>query len=435
MSLFKNLRKKTAVLASVFSLIYVSYGNSQTISYEGIVANVNGDIITALDLSDRVNLAIFSAGGNVNPDFIDKISQEVLREMITERIKWKCCRKYFPKQDLVSKEEVMEYFENLAGQHHMSAQEFENFLKNNGISKDLLLAQIKVNLSWMEYIKARYGKYASISDSELSRIMQDIKDRTDQEAYFVYKMFFPVNNSNQEKEVAARAQNIYNLLIQGTSFASLAQNFSKSPNAGKGGELGWIYKQQVSSEEYKALSEMRPGQYKIVRNPHGYVLLYLRDKRAAGLSSFTNIKFVQVMVPFGEANTEDSIKHITDFAMDMKKESASCSEFIKKAQESGFMAVSDSNEAILESIEPSYRDILIGIPAGGISNPIRTENGLIFFCVLNRQSEKIKAPTEDDIRTQKINERFEVFSERELRELKQSGDITLYGKYKGLTIL
>ena len=70
MSLFKNLRKKTAVLASVFSLIYVSYGNSQTISYEGIVANVNGDIITALDLSDRVNLAIFSAGGNVNPDHI-----------------------------------------------------------------------------------------------------------------------------------------------------------------------------------------------------------------------------------------------------------------------------------------------------------------------------------------------------------------------------
>ena len=434
-----NLKKTTAALASVLSLCAVSAStdDNKLSIYEGIVATVNGEIITGVDLENRIKLALFSLGENAGANLRDKIEREVLSEMISEKLKWKCCKKFEQKeQTWVSEKEVENYFAEIAEQQNMSPEGLKQILKQRGIPKETLLDQITVNLSWMEYIRARYAKSTTISDSEIKRTMQEIRDRTNQKSFFVYKMFFPVNSPKEEVEVYTRVRNIFNMLNGGANFASLARQFSKSPDSGKGGELGWIYKGQVSKEEYEALSQMTLGNYKTVRTNHGYVILYLKDKRDAGLGSFTRVEFAQVIIPFGEGQSSEAVNQITEFAVGMKKDAHNnCHEFIKKAKASGVMAVSESTKAILESINPSFRKILANVPAGGVSSPVKTESGLVFFCMFKKQTEKVKEPTEEDIRNRKMGEKLEIFAEREIQNLKKIGEITLAEKYKKMNII
>ena len=431
----KTFYKKLAVAFFPVLALFQSVEASAS-SYEGVVAIVNDELITEFDLESRINLALFALGNNINQQMKERITRDVLTEMIIERLKWTCCKKYEQKEPWVSQEEVEEYFVNVAKQRGISPEELENQMRSRGISKEIFLEQIKIDLSWREYIRARYGKNANVSDVELKTLMRDMKDRVNQPSYYVLKMFFPVNNQNEQKKVEERVQKISGMLSQGANFGALARQFSKGSAASNGGDLGWVFKSQVSQEEYNALSQMTAGSHRVVRTARGYSILLLRDKREAGLGSFTTIEFRQVVVPFGEAKTPESERDITEYATKLKNDAAgNCYTFLKLAKESDFMGISDTTQAVLESINPAFRKIIGNTPAGGISAPIKTDEGLIFFCVLNKRSEQIKEPTKDDIKNQKIAERLETFSERELQNLKKAGEIELSEKYRELNIL
>ncbi|MDR0968199.1 MAG: peptidylprolyl isomerase [Holosporaceae bacterium] len=404
--------------------------NKQAQEYDGIVAVVNDDIITASDLEERLRLTLFSSGGEVASELKSRILREVLKEMIAEKLKWQCASKYSPKGGWISEEAVKASFDDIAKRNGMTHDEFCNLLKNKKINKDVLLKQIQINLSWIAYVNARFGKFINISQSEMNRTMAEIKEKRDQESYYVRRMFFPVSDPKNESEVLARVNNLYHMLERGADFGNLARQFSQSPEASKGGEMGWVFQGQLSSEENSALGKMQIGKRAIVRTSRGYAILFLQDKKEAGLSSFTTLKIAQVVIPFRGPNPpKEEVDQLRDFALELKKSSRSCHEFMAKAKESGFCGVSDSASVNLESMAPEFRTALSSLQAGGIGNPIVTPNGLIVICVLDRKTQKIPELTREEVMAQKTNERLSVFADRETRDLGKRAVIAVNEKY------
>jgi peptidyl-prolyl cis-trans isomerase SurA len=239
-------------------------------------------------------------------------------------------------------------------------------------------------------------------------------------------MFFPVSDSKNESVVSSRVNSIMQMLSNGANFNNLARQFSQSADAGKGGEIGWILHGRLSPEENAALQKMPVGGRAAIRNSRGYVILFLRDKKEAGLSSFTTLRFVQVVVPFRESKlTKEELRHIDNFLIDMKKSSSGCQDFIKKARESGICAITDPIEIVLEETQPQFRSMLATLPAGSVGNPIETPNGVVVICMLNRKTQEIPEPTREDIRAEKINERLSVFADREVQDLRKKADIKM----------
>ena len=95
-------------------------------------------------------------------------------------------------------------------------------------------------------------------------------------------------------------------------------------------------------------------------------------------------------------------------------------------KESGFCGVSDKINLVLEDIQPNLRSALINVGKGQISTPIHTREGLIVVCVLDRNVQSIKEPTSDDIKSQKSNEKLNMFSEQELSNLRKKADIKIF---------
>lgn len=393
----------------------------QPIKYEGIVAIVNGNIITSLDLDDQVKMAILSSGMKDSAE----LRREILKSMITEEIKWGLLKKFADKVDWVSENDIEDSFASIAKRNNMSSESFSKLLVSKGINLKAFKHSIRVNLSWIEYVKAKYGKNVNITERELVATLDGIKENKKKESFLVSRMFFPVTDSSSVKAVKDRAYTINHMLAQNARFGELARKFSKSPDARNGGDLGWIYEGQLSREEYSALESMKVGESRVVQNSRGFYVLQLRDKREAGKDSITHLRFIQVGVPRPEyANGQDTRSLINQ----LRSRYSNAKAFIDQARTIGCF-VSDPLSGILEAMAPEVRKAVEHCPVNGLSRIVSNEQALFVFCVLDRREEKIPEPTLDDIRNQKINEKFSIFSDKELSELKKRADIKLDKRY------
>jgi peptidyl-prolyl cis-trans isomerase SurA len=398
--------------------------------YDGIVAVVNEDIITAQDLEERVRLMLFSIGEENSSKLTAQVTQEVLKEMIQEHLKWQCAKKFAPPGGWTSEENVKGAFGDIAKRNNLNYDGLCNLLKNKKIRADALLQQIRTNLAWIAYVNARFGKFVNISESEMKKTISQIKERENQESYYVYRMFFPVSDTKNEASVSSQVSNIIQLLKKGADFRELARQLSKSPDASKGGEIGWVSPGQLSAEENSELQRMSAGNFSVVRNSRGYVVLFLRNKKEAGMQKFTVIKFVQVVVPFQEPNpNRDEIKAVTDYLAEIKRKSRNCHDFINQVKNSGFCAISPPSTVALEDVQPEFRAALAPLSTGSIGNPITTPHSIVVICMLDRKIEKIPEPTSNDIMAQKTNERLSVFADRELQDLHKKSTIKINEKY------
>ncbi|MDR0753520.1 MAG: peptidylprolyl isomerase, partial [Holosporaceae bacterium] len=327
---------------SFFSCLGKPVQNSNLMEYDGIIAVVNDDIITSRDLEERVRLTLFSVGSDASPELKAQISGEVLREMIQEKLRWQCARKYTPKGGWVTDDAVKSTFANIAKRNSLDYDGFCKLLESKHIDKNILLKQIRVNLSWMAYINARFGKFINISESETNRTAAEMKEKQDKETYYVHRMFFPVSDPKNEGGVLSHVNNLMHMLSKGADFNNLARQFSQGADASKGGEIGWVFPGQLSPEENSALGKMSIGERIIVRNSRGYVILFLKDKKEAGLKSFTILRFVQVVIPFREPNpSKEDIEQLAGYLVNLKRNSKNCLEFIKDAKNSGLCAASN----------------------------------------------------------------------------------------------
>jgi peptidyl-prolyl cis-trans isomerase SurA len=401
-----------------------------SLEYDGIIAVVNGDIITFSDLESRVNMIVFSTGGNVSGELKAKISREVLREMVQETLKWQCAKKYEPAGGWVPQEAIQSTFSDIAKRNDMNAEEFKALLVRHRVDPNILFRQIKINLSWIEYIKARFGKFINISESEMSRTVAEIKEKENKESYFVYRMFFPVSNPSDESKVLKHVTNLSQMLSRGADFVSVARQFSQSSNVGKGDDVTWVLQGQLSEEEDAALAKMATGTHTVVRNSRGYAILFLKDKREAGARAFTELKVVQIVAPFStQTPSADEVEKLKNYINDMKKTSHNCREIIKIAKESGFCGVSNAVTTTLDSMAQDFRKVISKISTDMTSEPIITPVGIAVVCLLDKQIHQVKEPSRDDLKIQKMNERLSVFADRESQDFKKKAYIKIDEKY------
>lgn len=396
--------------------------------YIGIVANVNNQIITHKDLEEFMNLMelLTNARGGQRRNI--QLEREALRELTNQYLKDQHLEKFakFMKKEWVSDQEVSEAFADVAKRMDTTPKSLERLLASRKIKKETLLKKIRVDFGWEAYVGARYRKDVKISDKEADRTAEEVKKKIVGEAFLVSKMFFPITTPSTESVVAARVNNVVQLLNRGANFSNVARQFA---NASNGGELGWVFDGQLSKAEMDVLRKMPVGSRKVVKTDRGYSVLLLREKKEAGPRTYSDIKFKQVVYPYEKKPRDNVLKELLDYTAELKKASADCYDFMKKAKDSGVMVVSDEFSGTLEAMVDEYRKIIAKVQVGGISTPIVTDNGIIFVCLIGKKTKKINPPSANDIKNQKISERLTSLAERELRMLVNKASIRINHKY------
>ena len=422
---------KKAQIGKVAKNVVGVESESQFDWYDGIIAIVNGDIITAVDLNERLRLAVFSLGGSLSKEQKNSLCTQVLKEMIEEKLKEQCVKKFAPKGGWISKEALDQSLVQIAERNNMTFASFLELLKSKGIRREVLVNQVRGAMAWVEYIRARFGRRSNLSSAEIKKATEEMNEKLMKESFHIGRMFFPVLKRSDAASVLAHVTNLYKMLENGADFASMARQFSKSPDANRGGELGWIFEGQLSPVEMNALREMNVGSYKIVKNNKGYVILHLKNRKAKGMRSFTDLQFYQVVVSFADGKPpKEHLDQLLSYLRDMKAKSKDYKEFMREAKKTGFIGVADDiSSSVLEALQQPFRNIMEKLPVGGISDPIVMDGGVIVFCVADKKVNTMKTFTEDDIRMQKTEEQLGAAARNELDSLKRKAYISVNKKY------
>jgi peptidyl-prolyl cis-trans isomerase SurA len=125
-----------------------------------VVAKVNGEPITALDISERIKLQRGAGKQNVT-------QQDALEEMIEVRLKLQMAQRANINP---TDAEVARAFAGMAQRAGRTSSQFEQALGQGGIDVARLKARIKADLAWQQYIQANASNVV-IRDADLVAAM------------------------------------------------------------------------------------------------------------------------------------------------------------------------------------------------------------------------------------------------------------------------
>ncbi|MCK6418759.1 MAG: peptidylprolyl isomerase [Alphaproteobacteria bacterium] len=268
----------------------------QAANSAAIAAVVNADAISVSDVHDRMHMLIVSSGLPQTPEFKEKMYPQVLNALIDEQLKLQEAGK----QDItISDKEIEAGFEDIAKQNNLPIPQFEAMIKNAGINRKTMEAQIRAQLSWNKIIQKRIRPQVNISESDIDTYLERLEQNAGKTQYLVGEIYLPVDSPGNEQEVKALADRLSSEIRGGkVPFPRVAQQFSQAPGAAQGGALGWIQEGQLEPELDETLRTLQPNNVSNpIRTADGYNLLFLREVRALTPENLPNRE--QVMQRLG----------------------------------------------------------------------------------------------------------------------------------------
>lgn len=240
-------------------------------------AVVNDDIISVLDLAMRMKLAMVAAGIEDTPEVRRRLTPQVLRSLIDERLQLQEATRL---DIAITDDQVAAALEQIAGQNSMTEGQFLTMLRNRGVIPTTLIEQIRAQIAWRAVVARRIRPNVVIAPEEVEEVVNRLSARRGSIERRVAEIFIPVETAAKEAEGLANANRLLVELQRGANFAGLARQFSQSGTASLGGDLGWVPDGELDPELTAVLSQMGPGEVsRPIRTLTGFYILLLRDMR------------------------------------------------------------------------------------------------------------------------------------------------------------
>ncbi len=308
---------------SRFAIILVSLGTLLAASGchrspgADVVATVDGKEIMRVDLEKQFKLNLGNAPQPPSPVQADLDRLTTLRDMIEQEIYAERAAKL---NLTASDEDVNAKLTDIKGL--MTQEEFDNQLKQRGMTLDDLKTQIRRSLTQTKLLNKEIVSKINITDAEISdfynahkadfnnieptvRLAQiQVTGAASQQANLPQARHTP-SEADARKEI----ESIRDRLLAGEDFGTLASQFSEnSTTASNGGDMGPIPESRLKAAEpevYNAVTALRPGQVtpplpvydrndssrKIV----GYQIYKLLERESAGQRDLKDPRVQQII--------------------------------------------------------------------------------------------------------------------------------------------
>lgn len=397
-----------------------------------IAAVVNDEMISVYDLNMRLSLVVALSGLPNTLETRQRLGPQVLRSLIDDELK----RQEATRLGIsVSEGEVENALRRLEKVNDLDKGGLDKFLASRKIRKSSLTTQIESEIAWRKLVQGRFGAITQVSDEEIDEVLSEIEGNKGKPEYLVSEIFLPVDKPENEREILSLANRLIQQTQAGANFQALAQNFSKSPTAERGGSLGWNRLGQLGNELDQALAKLRPGQLSPpVRTIDGYTILYLRKQRTArGLANPETaspvVNLQQLFLPLPPGTGPAAVADAMEGAKTFGNKAKTCQDLEKMGKEIGSPLSGNLGDIKTSALAPQQRNLVRGLPPLKASRPLRTKDGVIVLMVCRRdevkQPQLTAAGQRERIADRLINERMGLAARQHMRDLRRAAFVDI----------
>jgi peptidyl-prolyl cis-trans isomerase SurA len=386
--------------------------NLETI--DSIVALVDEDIIlrSELDLAIGGIVDRIKASGEAMPP-MDLLENQVLERLIMRELQ---VQRALQTGIRVSDADIDAALLQLAQQNNITLQQMRQVIEADGedfgefrrnIGEELLTDRLRQRIM---------NSMDPITDTEVD-ILLTSEDLVGGEYNISHIMMdLPEGATPQQiREGQAKADDVYQRLVDGLDFASAAISYSDSQEALEGGVVGWRDLNTVPAFFADAVQDLSPGDFtRPIRSPAGFHILKVNDFREERQVMIKEYHARHIMI---EINELVSPRVAMDKIIEMKDKLAEGNDFADLAKEYSDDPTSANLGGDMGWFPPeSYGDrvyqTLVALKINETSEPFQTQAGwhimeLLGKREMDRTDEAIRAEAREKIRERKAYQEVE----------------------------
>ena len=414
-------RRFLAVFCIIAAVLVLASGSVLAQISLRVAAVVNDDIITAFDLEQRVRLAAVAGGRALDLEALRQLTPQVLRRMIDERLQIQAAE---GAEYSVPDQDIAQQLAGIAERNGQSVEEFSAYLETQGATFQALRAQIEAQLLWRTYVVRRLRRTVQVGDEEIDEELAAIADARTRPQRQLNLIYLSGDEDGGEQAIG----NIYEQLLAGGDFQSLARAFSQDTSSRNGGSLGWVREGTFEEEIEDVLRSLQVGDISPpVSSLAGHYIFQVLDIRTPNIERIF-FDILQVAFPQEVASsTSDLIDLVNRIRPDGQPPEQVCAQLQTSAEEQRDQGI-PMQVAVLDQIASSdlradLQEIIVPMGLGDISAPQAMGDQWVIFAVCERAEEEIPLPEREAIENQIRAEKLQLVERRTLRDLRRSAFI------------
>jgi peptidyl-prolyl cis-trans isomerase D len=237
--------------------------------------------------------------------------------------------------------------------------------------------------------EAKMGQKIQISDADLQRIYDQNKDvyRVPERVHVRHILLKTTDKPKEDlPKIQARAEDLLKQIKGGADFAELAKKNSDDPgSAAKGGDLGWIVREQTVKAFESAAFSLKPKELSgVIKTEYGFHILQVLEKEDAHVKPFAEVK--------DEIATEVKRRQVFDLLQ--KAADQAHDELVKHPQQAAEIASRlDFNLVHVDKVaagsplpqigtNPEFSDAVSGLQKGGVTPVVQAPGNKLIVAVV-----------------------------------------------------
>jgi peptidyl-prolyl cis-trans isomerase SurA len=439
-----RLRQLAPVAASTLLLLFAMAAQPTTVdaataavptppSQEAtrIVAVVNGEVITNIDVDNRTRLFALSTGLPMSPDVLDRLKSQITRQLIDERLRMQEVQK---RKIVVPDKDIAQAIRDIEQHNGLPPGALRQKLAADGVSQRTLIDQIRTQLGWSQVLRQQLGDQAQVTDAQVAEQQKLEAQLVGKPEYRVGEIFIPVEDPANRADAERFAETVIAELRKGAAFPVVAAQFSQTQSALQGGELGWVQPNELDPEVAQLVQQMPIGAISNpVPVPGGFSIVTLQGKREVGHDMATILNMRETFLPFSTTlnpqEPTDQQKQTLEKARAISASVHSCPQMEQVAKANNSPRPADPGDIRLDTINPpAFRQLLATLPFDHASQPLVAADGIAVVIVCSRDEKNLATMTDPEMRSRMLSERVELASRQLQRDLRRQAVIDIRSK-------
>lgn len=399
------------------------YGDNKANVYRPS-ATVNGEIITATDIEQRMALIrIANSDANLSAEELQRLRQQVFSNLIDEKLQIQEAKA----ADIAIDENLVnEQFARLAVRFRQTPEQFSAYLLSKGSAAAAVKQQIRGELAWDRLLSRNVQSVTNVSTDEVEAVVKRMNDAKGLDEFHLGEIYLSATPETAAA-VVQNAQKIVEALQAGGSFAAYARQFSEASTAVVGGDLGWVRAGQLPASMSEAALQMQQGQLVgPIEVPGGVSIMLMIDRRQVLTADPRDavLSLKQISLDFPEGTTPARASELASQFAEATRTIAGCGTADAVARKLNAAIVSRDGIA-MRGLPPPLQATLVEMQIGQTTQPFGSANEGVSVLVLcgRDMPATATAPDVNEIENRLLEEKVNKRAQRYLRDLRRDAVI------------
>jgi peptidyl-prolyl cis-trans isomerase SurA len=366
-----------------------------------IVAVVNDEVITSVELERRVNAAETQLKRqNIPLPASDVLRKQVLERMILDSAQLQLAHENGVRVDDVS---VNAAIARMADVNHMTFQDLREQVERDGQDFNQFREDMRDEITMVRLRDHEVEAKIQVSEGEIDNLLAEqsgeVAEKVEYDVAQILLELPEIASPERVETARRRADELVAQAKAGADFAQLAASYSNASEALQGGDLGWRTADRLPNIFLEAVKDLAPGQIApVIHSPIGFHILKLVGRRSAATTKLST-------GPVDQTHARHILLRVTD-AMPETEVKRRLEDLRQRVIEGG----QDFGQlARLYSVDPSstrggdlgwlypgdtvpeFEHAMAVLKIKEISEPVKTAYGWHLIQVLERKTEEASA--------------------------------------------